>query len=80
MDPLAPIARINGSMRSFSGREANRILGRIGAFWQHEGYDHWVRDGDECQRIVRYIERNPVKAGLVERPELWRWSSAFLPR
>ena len=25
---------------------------------------------------ARYVERNPVKAGLVERAEDWRWSSA----
>ena len=24
---------------------------------------------------VRYLHRNPVKRGLVERPEQWRWSS-----
>ena len=27
-------------------------------------------------RIIHYIEDNPVKAGLVERPEEWQWSSA----
>jgi putative transposase len=24
---------------------------------------------------ARYVELNPVRAGLVERPEQWRWSS-----
>ena len=24
---------------------------------------------------LRYVHRNPVKRGLVEAPELWRWSS-----
>ena len=24
---------------------------------------------------LRYLHRNPVKRGLVESPELWRWSS-----
>jgi len=28
-------------------------------------------------KIVQYIELNPVAAGLVERAEDWRWSSAF---
>ena len=27
-------------------------------------------------RLMRYIERNPVRAGLIERPEDWRWCSA----
>jgi hypothetical protein len=26
--------------------------------------------------VHRYIERNPVRAGLVERAQDWRWSSA----
>jgi putative transposase len=26
--------------------------------------------------VLRYIERNPVRAGLVARAEAWRWSSA----
>ena len=39
-------------------------------------YDHWVRDTRELERIVAYIEDNPVKVGLVARAEDYRWSSA----
>ena len=39
-------------------------------------YDHWVRDEKELNGIVRYIEWNPVRAGLVESVDLWQWSSA----
>jgi REP element-mobilizing transposase RayT len=78
IDPRAPIARINHSIRGYSGREANRALGCTGAFWQHEGYDHWARNGGEFGRIAGYIERNPVTAGLAGSPEDWRWSSAFV--
>ena len=46
------------------------------AFWQDESYDHLVRDDEEFQRIVRYIEWNPVKAGFVTCPEEFPWSSA----
>jgi hypothetical protein len=38
-----------------------------------------VRNEDEFQRIVAYIERNPVKAGIVARAEEYRWSSAHKP-
>src|ERR1022692_1789959 len=55
-----------------------RIMGRTGSpFWQDESYDHWVRGPEELAKIVRYIEENPVAAGLVSRGEDWRWSSAF---
>lgn len=28
-------------------------------------------------QVTKYIEQNAFRAGLVERPELWRWSSAW---
>ena len=56
----------------------NRARGESGSYWQTETFDHWARDEAELFRIIDYIERNPVKAGLVERPEDWRWSSARL--
>ena len=77
IEPRASLERIKKSVRGYSGRAANQILGRSGIFWQQEGYDHWARDRAERDRIVRYIERNPVKAGLVSEPQDWPWSSAF---
>ena len=53
------------------------LLGRTGQkFWQAESYDHWVRDEKEMERISAYIENIPVKAGLVDSPPKYRWSSA----
>ncbi len=59
-----------------------RILDRIDdghgrpRFWQKGGgFDRNVRNDDEFCREVRYIHRNPVERGLVDRPEEWRWSS-----
>jgi REP element-mobilizing transposase RayT len=75
--PWAPLCRINKSVRGFTARQANRTLGRIGQpFWQHESFDHWVRDRGELERTAGYIEANPVKAGLVECAADWPWSSA----
>ena len=74
--PLLPIPKIMQSIKGFTAREANLLLDRMGMpFWQREYYDHWVRDG-EFERIKRYIELNPVKAGLASEPSLYRWSSA----
>ena len=65
------------SLKGVTAREANRLLHRTGAqFWQRESYDHWVRDDREWSKIASYIERNPVKAGLVVMAEDYPWSSA----
>jgi REP element-mobilizing transposase RayT len=79
--PKAPLSRITKAIKNFSARRADTILGRAGQpFWQDESYDHWVRSPDELEKIVRYIEANPVTAGLVSQPQEWRWSSAFADR
>ena len=45
---------------------SNQLLGRNGTFWQHESYDHLVRNEEEFYKIIWYILNNPVKAGLVK--------------
>jgi REP element-mobilizing transposase RayT len=73
---VAP-SRLLKPLKGCTAREANRILGRTGEpFWQRESYDHWVRGGAEFERIRRYIENNPVKAGLVAQASDYPWSSA----
>ena len=59
------------SIKGISAREANKILGKKGSFWQSESYDHIVRDEDELERIIKYVVMNPVKARLVESWEEW---------
>lgn len=73
---LTPRARVMQSMKGFTARRYNQLLDRSGHFWQQESYDHCVRDLDELQRIIEYIEQNPVKAGLVTNPAEFRFSSA----
>ncbi|MSR55212.1 MAG: hypothetical protein EXS09_18275 [Gemmataceae bacterium] len=74
----SPRERIMNSARRFSALRCNRLLNRTGEYWQHESYDHWVRDLDEWERIIHYIENNPVKAGLVQDPSDWVFSSAYV--
>lgn len=62
------------SLKAYTAREANKILCQKGTFWQHESYDHVVRDGKELEHIIHYVLHNPVKAGMVTRREQWKWS------
>jgi putative transposase len=74
----SPREAISHSIQSFTSTSCNRILGRSGPFWQTETFDHFARDEEELIRIIHYIEHNPVKAGLVEKPHEWQWSSAAI--
>lgn len=74
--PKIDPSKITHSLKRFTAREASRILGVQGAFWQDESYDRLVRDAEEFKRIARYIEWNPVRAGIVKTPEEYPWSSA----
>jgi REP element-mobilizing transposase RayT len=75
--PKVPATKWLGPLKGFTAHEANRILGLTGKpFWQNESYDHLVRSPEEFDRVQRYIENNPVKAGLVVEPGDFEWSSA----
>jgi len=75
--PRISPSRFLQTLKGYTAREANRLLGRTGQpFWQAETYDHTVRDDRESDRIKAYIENNPVKAGLVAKAEDYIWSSA----
>ncbi|MFA4971035.1 MAG: transposase [bacterium] len=52
----------------------NRRHGRTGHFWRHH-YRNKIIDND-CYALacMRYLDRNPVAAGLVKTPDEWRWS------
>jgi putative transposase len=73
------MSAIMHSLKLYTAGESNLLLGREGQFWQHENYDHVVRDEAELRRIIWYVLNNPVKAGLVECWEDWKWSYCKYP-
>jgi putative transposase len=70
------LAKIVKELKRHTARESNKILGRKGAFWCEDYFDTYMRDAEHELRACRYIENNPVKAGLTREPKSWRWSSA----
>lgn len=55
--------------------EINQREGWRGFLWQSR-FASCPMDEAHLHACFRYVELNPVRAGLVERPEQWRWSSA----
>lgn len=46
-------------------------------FWQPgSGYDKNVVETEALHAMIEYFHMNPVRRGLVNRPEDWKWSSA----
>ena len=68
------LSSIMQSLKGYTARKANQRLGRRGQFWQHESYDHCVRNPNEWRRIITYVLNNPVKAGLVDDWKKWPWN------
>ncbi|RKY85044.1 hypothetical protein DRQ11_10550 [candidate division KSB1 bacterium] len=68
---------LTDTLKLLKGRTArfcNQALGRSGKFWQHESYDHVVRNPQEYQKIVAYILNNPVNARLVDHWKDWPYT------
>ncbi len=60
---------------SRKAREVGHPLVPSQHIWQKRFYDFNVWTEHKRIEKLRYMHRNPVKRGLVESPELWRWSS-----
>ena len=54
----------------------HRMHGSCGGFWQDRFKSKPVEIGGYLARVGRYVERNPVRAGLVEEAWMYAWSSA----
>lgn len=85
------LARIVQSWKSFTARRINEWVEEVGecragarrstgpqsrGFWQRDYWDRYIRNDDHYHTVVRYIEENPVKAGLATAAQNWPWSSA----
>ena len=79
---------LTDALKSLKQGVSRRLIANIGGplmpsfglsgeqhFWQKRYYDFNIRDYPQFVEKLRYIHRNPVKAGLCERPEDWEWSS-----
>jgi len=72
---------MKGVKQNFS-RWFNRTHNRVGTLWESRFKSVVVEDGFALRVMAVYIDLNPVRAGMVERPEDYRWSSygeAMLP-
>lgn len=73
MGAFHSIAQIMHSIKSYSANRIQRLLNKKGNVWLDESYDRIIRDEGEYLEKLNYIVNNPVKAGIVDTPENYRW-------
>lgn len=64
------------SWKGYSSKRINALAKRSGALWQKDYFDRLVRDPSHFQNCVRYIRRNPEKAGL-RKGEFILWENSL---
>jgi putative transposase len=69
------LAKAFGEAHGRYAQYANARLGRHGHFWQDRFFS-CALDAGHRWVALRYVERNPVRARLVEAADQWPWSSA----
>ena len=69
------ISRVMESIKDAATKRINRSCREVGRLLQPRFFDRALRTVREYVERVQYIHLNPVKAGLVDRPEDWPWSS-----
>ena len=61
------------SIKGYSARSINALLGRNGPFWLGESFDHVIRHEPELEEKIEYIRENPVTRGLAANWRKYRW-------
>lgn len=82
---LALWPREDGELSAYMGwlltahvRRYHQHYHSSGHVWQGRFKAFVIQEDDHLLAVLRYIERNPLRANLVERAQDWRWSSAAL--
>lgn len=74
------VSAVVGSWKTFTANAIGRTVRQPDAsmphVWHPEYWDRFIRGANHFADALAYIHDNPVKAGLVSRPEDWPWSSA----
>jgi REP element-mobilizing transposase RayT len=68
-----PLVDILQCLKGATAHRINRLLYRAGPVWEEESFDHVLRSDESLRDKCEYLRQNPVRAGLVEKPEDYRW-------
>lgn len=69
------ISRVMKSIKVASTTSIQLGWSVSGELWQGRFFDHALRTVKDYMDSVEYIHLNPVRRGLVSKPQDWKWSS-----
>ena len=82
IEPNYPLSRIVQNWKSYTAHWTRQqtVQHQLdvppGKFWMRGYWDRYIRNPEHLQTVLEYVHQNPVKAGLCDNAEEWRWSSA----
>jgi putative transposase len=73
--PNANLSRGMQFLNGVYGQRSNKLGGRYGHVFSARFSSREITDDDDLLGAIRYVARNPVKAGLCRDPGDWLWGS-----
>jgi putative transposase len=77
---ISPSSALERAMQLVKGGFSYRAKKELGSnmeIWQRGFADHRIRDAEDYEKHVHYIDLNPVKRRLCDKPAEYKYSSAF---
>ena len=68
-----PLPRFVQAWKQWTSKRMVRELGLSAPIWQEEFFDHVLRSSESYSEKWNYVKDNPVRAGLVQNADEWRW-------
>lgn len=69
LGPRLRMSTVVGQLKGRAAMRINRAAGTRGQVWQQGFHDHALRAGEDLESVGQYVIHNPVRAGMVERPQ-----------
>lgn len=63
------LSKVIQNWKSYTSHSINKVLGSKGEVWHREYFDHIVRSPQQLEKAIRYVQTNPMRAGLTD----WKW-------
>ena len=71
---MGDLSKYMKELKQWISRDYNKKVGRKGTLWEERFWSCLLEDSAETlTAVAAYIDRNAVRAGIVERPEDYRW-------